>query len=123
MRTKKAIVHGKHSRKRNNHLGLSYSNKNNSDTSKRHRNHTMKGGMGFIKKVESKLEDKFSGCAVSSKMFENTKCFEEELTKKINEAVSQFVISNYLSSKVPNKLEDDRKELFTTIKSIVSTFG
>ena len=120
MRTKKAIVHGKHSRKRNNHVGSSYSNKNNSDTSKRHRYHTMKGGMGFIKKVARTIEDKFSGCAVSSKMFENTKCFEEELTKKINEAVSQFVISNYFKSyNVTNKLEDDRKELFTTIKRVL----
>ena len=133
MRTKKAVVHGKHSRKRNNHVGSSYSNKNNSDTSKRHRNHTMKGGMDIliragragraIRNLPRRIEDKFSGCAVSSKMFENTNCFEEELTKKINEAVSQFVITNLkgegVGSKVPEDLRNDRKELFTTIKRVL----
>jgi hypothetical protein len=85
MRTKKAIIHGRHSRKRNGrNIGNNYSNKRNSTPIKKRSIKNKVGGAFFGFKNPN--------CETSYKRFVNDKCFSLALTKQLDLAIGEFLV-------------------------------
>ena len=91
MRTKKAIVHGRHSRKRNYVSGSSNSKRNGLPKKRLVRNITQKrGGAKFLGILGRKPNDK-TNCLVSGDRFKNSECFSKELNKLLGNAISEYL--------------------------------
>ena len=91
MRTKKAIIHGRHSRKRNGrNIGNNYSNKRNSTPIKKR---SIKNKVGGASAAAALLGiSQRTNCETSYKRFVNDKCFSLALTKQLDLAISEFLV-------------------------------
>ena len=99
MRTKKAIIHGRHSRKRNGrNFGNKYSNKRVGTSIKKRsiKNKTVGGALLLG-----------PNCSTSYKRFVNDKCFEVALTKQLDLAISEFLVE--LSKNAGNITDEENK--------------
>ena len=129
MRTKKTIVHGKHSRKKSNLLGIN--GKSQRKGSKIQRTHTRKVGGGFkaIKPRIIKIKEKNPNCEVSFEKFENSKCFEEAIKKKLNQAITEFLSETKFLDEGQDEestfiyhYDKQASLLFTTIKRVLMPY-
>ena len=125
MRTKKTIVHGKHSRKRS--YLRSINGKSQRKGSKIQRTHTRKVGGSFKAIIKKKEEN--PNCEVSFEKFENSKCFQEAIYKKLNQAITEFLSETEFFDEDQDQesnfrihYDNQTSLLFTTIKRVLMPY-
>ena len=128
MRTKKAIVHGRHSRKRNYVSGSSNSKRNGLPKKRLVRNITQKrGGAKFLGILGRNTNDK-TNCLVSGDRFKNSECFSKELNKLLGNAIPEYLEEPEFYDRpdepagAKTHYNKEAKKLFTKIKRALFPF-